>query len=149
VCVNGNSFHCLFFRQFAFVYLRKSCKRECWRNFTTSINSSLHPTQLWTQIRKISNKRGLEHITAIRNNQGEIQNEPQHIANILANYLHTMYQGNPLPATLTEGENSINDSPQDEPNLEELNKPITMEELKEAISILAVRLRALTLFTQK
>ena len=67
-------------------------KRECWRNFTTSINSSLHPTQLWTQIRKISNKREFEHITAIRNNQGEIQDKPQHIANILANYLHTIYQ---------------------------------------------------------
>ena len=66
-------------------------KRECQRECTTSMNSGLHPTQLWTRIRKISNKRGFEQITVMRNILGEIHEEPQHIVNILANYLRPIY----------------------------------------------------------
>ena len=48
----------------------------------------------------------------MKNNDKYNIRKPQHIANILADYLYFIFQGNPIPTLLTEEDSSIKDNPE-------------------------------------
>ena len=113
----------------------REAKRTTWRNYISTINTSTPPAKIWKKIRKISGKNKAYPIPVVKDANGEIQTEPEIVAEIIGNKL----------AEYSSGENTTESFKRTRERLEqnepvfgdqetEYNVPLSMEELKEALS---------------
>ncbi len=104
-------------------------KRESWRKFVTTINSSTPPTLLWNNLRLINNKRTYEPIPALYNCNRELITAAQDIVEIFADYYYKVTKAENLDTPNIEPHTST----QNTNNTEAVNGTITVSEVKTAI----------------
>ncbi len=103
-------------------------KRQSWRDYISSINSSTPASLLWTQIRRINRKCPYDPISAIKNANGELTTSPDSIAETFAeHYYKTTQLNTPVTQILPIHTTDIC------PHEESLNSPIRLDEVIKAI----------------
>lgn len=105
------------------------CKKKCWQDFISRINSKTAVTIVWNQIRKILNKKNDNTITGITDSDGKLQYESKDIAEVMAEHYYKISIIHKHLITHTTRSNADFDSQ----NNEEYNQDITQHELNNVI----------------
>ena len=62
----------------------KEAKRDCWREFVSSINTNTSPKEIWAKINKIKGKYGIHPLPLLQTGNGGITNDPQETSDLFA-----------------------------------------------------------------